>query len=359
MNEKVLVQKLEKVTAGNYRLTEEDAAQAFRCLPLSTLFRYADKVRERLNGEICTFIIDRNVNYTNICGIRCKFCAFSRNEKDEDAYVLSIDEILKRVKEAKKLGATQVMLQGGLYRKTGLSYITEVFRAIKERYPDITIHSLSAPEIEYLSKIENKSFEGILSILRNSGLNSLPGGGAEILSDEVKLVISPKKTKTDTWLRIHETAHSLGIASTATMVIGHKEKVKHRISHLACIRRLQDRTGGFRSFIPWIYHPGNTELGGRKTTSADYLRTVAIARLFLDNLKHVQASWISVGRTVGQVALHAGADDLGSLMLEENVVRATGYDFMSMKMDEMVYLIESSGREPAQRTTDFTIIRRF
>ncbi|MBA4417033.1 MAG: dehypoxanthine futalosine cyclase [Syntrophus sp. (in: bacteria)] len=359
MDQKRLIEKLEKIAVGKARLTEKECLLSFSSLPIAVLFKYADMVRERLNGNLCTFTIDRNINYTNVCEIRCAFCAFSRDEGDGDAFVLPVKEILERVKEAEKLGATQIMLQGGLYRKTGLSYITEVFRAIRDACPDMTIHSLSAPEIEYLSKIENKSLEEILNILRDSGLCSLPGGGAEILSDEVRTVVSPKKTKTSTWLKVHETAHHLGMASTATMVIGHREDLKHRVDHLSLIRNLQDRTGGFRSFITWIYHPGNTELGGEATTSADYLKTIAIERLFLDNIPHIQASWISIGRQVGQVALHAGADDLGSLMLEEKVVRATGHDFMAMERDEMINLIRSAGREPAHRRTDFSIIKRF
>lgn len=350
---------LEKVSAGEKRLDSESALQAFKELPLPLLFKLADRVRQRLNGNICTFIIDRNINYTNVCEVRCYFCAFSRDENEKDAYTLSPEEILLKVSEAKESGATQVMIQGGLNRKTNLSYLAKVFKSVKRNFPEITIHSLSAPEIEFLAKLEGISFKDVLQTLKDAGLDSLPGGGAEILVDDVRMTVSPKKTRTDAWLKIHEEAHRLGLRSTATMVIGHKETIKDRVTHLLRIRDLQDKTGGFMSFIPWIYHPGKTKLGGGKTTAADYLRTLSIARLFLDNIKHLQASWLTVGKAVGQMALHAGADDLGSLMLEENVVRSTGHQFVSLKVEEMIHLIKSSGRKPAQRLTDFSLARIF
>jgi len=350
---------LQEVSEGKARLDLENTLLAFNELPLPQLFKFADRVRERINGNTCTFIIDRNINYTNVCEVRCSFCAFSRDENDKDAYTLSLEEILSKVSEAKEFGATQVMIQGGLNRKTGLSYITKVFESIKKNFPKITIHSLSAPEIEFLSRLEGLSFRETLKILKEAGLSSLPGGGAEILVDDVRQVVSPKKTRTDVWLKIHEEAHKLGLPSTATMVIGHKENIKDRITHLLKIRDLQDKTGGFMSFIPWVYYPGKTKLGGRKTTAADYLKTLSLARLFLDNIKHIQASWLTVGKAVGQIALQAGADDLGSLMLEENVVRSTGHQVVSMKIEEMVHLIKSAGRKPAQRSTDFSIIRVF
>jgi cyclic dehypoxanthinyl futalosine synthase len=291
--------------------------------------------------------------------VRCRFCAFSRDEGDPDAYVLTPEEILARVDEAHRLGATHIMLQGGLCRKTGLSYVREVFGRIKTAYPEMTIHSLTAPEIEYLARVESRSIEDVLETLKESGLGSLPGGGAEILSDPVRSLVSPNKINTAAWLAVHAAAHGLKIPSTATMVIGHRETIGDRIEHLAAIRNLQDRTGGFRSFITWIYHPGNTELGGKPTNAVDYLKTIALQRLFLDNIAHLQASWLSIGVAVAQVALHCGADDMGSIMLEENVVRATGHNFPPLKAEDMAKLIHSAGRQPAQRRTDFTILRTF
>ncbi|MCX7831316.1 MAG: dehypoxanthine futalosine cyclase [Actinobacteria bacterium] len=350
-----LARKIEK----GKRITSEEAISLFREYPLSLLAKIANDIKEEKYGNKVTFIVDRNINYTNICEVRCKFCAFSRDEEDSDAYVLSEEEILNKVEEAVNMGATQVMLQGGLYRKTDLYYITNIFSLIKKRFPQISIHSLTATEIDYFSKIHNLSIEEVLTKLKESGLSSLPGGGAEILVDKVRKIISPKKISSSKWLQIHEKAHLLGLKSTATMVIGHRETIEDRILHLERIRKLQDKTGGFLSFIPWIYYPGKTELGGTKTTSVDYLRTLAVARIFMDNIPHVQASWLTVGKKTAQMALYFGADDLGSIMLEENVVRATGHNAVRMAIDEMVNLIKSADRKPAQRKTDFTIVREF
>lgn len=350
-----LAKKIEK----GVRITSEEAFKLFKEYPLSLLAEIANTIKEDKYGDRVTFIVDRNINYTNICEVRCKFCAFSRDENASDAYVLTEEEILKKVEQAVNMGATQIMLQGGLYRKTDLEYITKIFSLIKYKFPDISIHSLTATEIDYFSKIHNLTIEEVLMKLKESGLSSLPGGGAEILVDRVRNVISPKKISSLKWLQIHEKAHLLGLKSTATMVIGHKETIEDRILHLERIRKLQDKTGGFLSFIPWIYYPGKTKLGGTKTTSADYLRTLAVARIFLDNIPHIQASWLTVGKKTAQIALYFGADDLGSIMLEENVVRATGHNAVRMAIDEMVNLIKAAERKPAQRRTDFTIVREF
>lgn len=341
------------------RISAKEALTLYYEASLSFLSYLSNQIKEKRYGNQVTFIIDRNINYTNICEVRCKFCAFSRNEGDPDAYVLSEEEIIEKVSQAKEMGATQVMLQGGLYSKTDLEYVKNIFRKIKEQFPEITIHSLTATEIDYFSRLSGKSIETVLEELKESGLDSLPGGGAEILVDRVRAQISPKKVSSKVWLEIHRKAHLLGIKSTATMVIGHKETIEDRVEHLQKIRELQEETGGFRSFIPWIYYPGKTELGGKKATAADYLRTLSIARIFLDNIPHVQASWLTVGRKTAQMALYFGADDLGSIMLEENVVRATGHEAVRMAIEEMVTLIKSAEREPAQRLTDFTIVKRY
>ena len=304
-----------------------------------------------------TFIIDRNINYTNICLIRCKFCAFSCSPGDPRGYVLSLSEILKRVEEAVSKGANQVMLQGGINPELKLDYFETVFSEIKRKFSQVTLHSLTAPEIEYLSRSSGLSFREVLKRLQEAGLSSLPGGGAEVLVDRVRASISPRKTSSSTWLKIHEEAHKLGMKTTATMVIGHKETFEDRVEHLFKLRELQDKTGGFISFIPWIYHSGRTALGGRETSSFDYLKTVAISRLFLDNFRNIQGSWLTVGKEVGQLSLFFGANDLGSIMLEENVVKATGYEFSGMSEKEMVDLIRRAGFKPVQRNTFFELLK--
>lgn len=355
MNLKKIFKKIE----NNERVEPEEAVVLFTQAPLSLLAYHASKIKEEKYGDVVTFIVDRNINYTNICEVRCRFCAFSRDESDPEAYVLSKEEVLKKVKEASELGATQVMLQGGLYSKTDLNYIVSIFKEIKSQFPEITIHSLTATEIDYFARLHKMSIEDVLKKLKESGLNSLPGGGAEILVDRVREQVSPGKTSAKRWLEIHRIAHKLGLFSTATMVIGHRETIEDRVEHLEKIRKLQDETSGFISFIPWIYYPGKTKLGGRKTTSVDYLRTLAISRIYLDNIPHVQASWLTVGKKTAQIALYFGADDLGSIMLEENVVSSTGHKAVRMAVDEMVDLIKSAGKRPAQRFTDFKIKEYF
>jgi cyclic dehypoxanthinyl futalosine synthase len=359
MNLSTNLAKIADKVRQSKRITDEEAHMLFYKAPLSFLSLLANEIKEKQYGKQVTFIIDRNINYTNICEVRCKFCAFSRDKYDPDAYVLSEDEILEKVREAFELGATQIMLQGGLYRETNLDYIVRIFNRIKENFPDITIHSLTATEIDYFARLHGITYEEVLKKLKDAGLNSLPGGGAEILVDRVRKVISPNKTSSAKWLEIHRTAHKLGLFSTATMVIGHRETYKDRVEHLRKIRNLQEETNGFISFIPWIYHPGRTELGGQKTTAADYLRTLAIARLYLDNIPHVQASWLTVGKNTAQIALDFGADDLGSIMLEENVVSSTGHKAVRMAIEEMVDLIKSAGKLPAQRLTNFEVVRSF
>lgn len=349
---------LKKALKG-IRISTEEAQHLIEKASLSELAAAANSIREKRHGNICSFIIDRNINYTNICEARCRFCAFSRDEGDDDAFVLSEEEILAKVKEAVELGATQVMIQGGLYRKTGLDYIESVFRSIKKNFPHITIHSLTATEIDYFARVSGLSVEDVLVRLKEAGLNSLPGGGAEILVDRVRRHVSPRKISSKRWLQIHEKAHRVGLKSTATMVIGMGESLKDRIQHLDELRQLQDVTGGFLSFIPWIYYPGNTELGGVKTTAADYLRTLAVSRIFLDNFQHVQASWLTVGKKVAQMGLHFGADDLGSVMLEENVVKATGHRVISLRVEEMREMIAAAGRIPVQRDTEFNYLEEF
>jgi cyclic dehypoxanthinyl futalosine synthase len=350
---------LEKPLSGE-RITSEEALELFRRGDFMEIGGAAFLFRKIKKPEMkVSFIIDRNINYTNVCIVRCKFCAFSRPKEHPESYALSISEILEKVEEAVSLGATQIMLQGGINPELSIEYFEELFSSIKERFPSVALHSLTAPEIVYLSSLSGLSYKEVLIRLRNAGLDSLPGGGAEILVDRVREEVSPRKISSEEWLKVHEEAHKLGMVSTATMVIGHVETFEDRVSHLEKIRKLQDKTGGFISFIPWIFHSGKTELKRGKTSSFDYLKTLSISRLYLDNVENVQGSWLTVGKEVGQLSLFFGANDLGSIMLEENVVRATGYKSPQMKVEEMVDLIKKAGFSPFQRDTKFNVVREY
>ena len=250
------------------------------------------------------------------------------------------------------------MIQGGLYPDLGLEYYEKMLRLIRDKFPSITIHSFTATEIQYFAQQAGISVLDTLKRLQEAGLASLPGGGAEILVDEVRKRVSPKKIMTDDWLKVMECAHSIGMESTATMVIGLGETMAQRIEHMEKIRQLQDKTGGFRAFITWTYQPGNTELGGKKTSGWDYMKTLALSRLYMDNIKHIQGSWVTQGERIGQLTLGFGGDDLGSIMLEENVVRAAGTSY-DMSINKMVNMIRGAGRKPAQRNTKYEIIKRF
>ena len=271
---------------------------------------------------------------------------------------MTIEEILQKVQETVDAGGTQVMIQGGLYPDLGLEYYENMLRSIREKFPSIVIHSFTATEIQYFAQQAGISIEDCLKRLQYAGLSSLPGGGAEILVDEVRKRVSPKKIMTEDWLHVMETAHQIGMESTATMVIGFGETMAQRIEHMEKIRQLQDKTGGFRAFISWTFQPGNTELGGEKTSGWDYMRNLAVSRLYMDNIPHIQGSWVTQGERIGQLTLGFGGDDLGSIMLEENVVRAAGTAY-EMSINKMVDMIKGAGREAAQRDTKYNIIRRF
>ncbi len=318
----------------------------------------ADAERARRFDNTVTFIVDRNINYTNVCVNECKFCAFFRRKDHKDAYLLSYDEILEKVRETVEAGGTQVMIQGGLYPDLGLPYYEKMLRLIKDKFPSIAIHSFTATEILHFARQEGISVLDTLKRLQAAGLDSLPGGGAEILVDEVRQRVSPKKIMTDDWLAVMRAAHSIGMESTATMVIGFGESMAQRIEHMEKIRQLQEETGGFRAFITWTFQPGHTQLGGEKTSSWDYMKTLAVTRLYLDNIAHIQGSWVTQGERIGQLTLGFGADDLGSIMLEENVVRAAGTSY-DMSIRKMADLIRGAGKRPAQRNTTYDIIKRY
>ncbi|MCR5833516.1 MAG: dehypoxanthine futalosine cyclase [Selenomonadaceae bacterium] len=339
------------------RLTSEEALKLFTDGDLLELAKRADEIRKKKFGDVVTFIIDRNINYTNVCKNECKFCAFFRKKNQRDAYLLSYDEILAKVRETVDAGGTQLMIQGGLHPDLDLDYYENMLRLIKKNF-DITIHSFTATEIQHFANRAGLSILETLKRLQAAGLDSLPGGGAEILVDEIRRKISPKKIMTDDWLDVMRAAHSIGMESTATMVIGFGETLSQRLEHMEKIRRLQDETGGFRAFITWTYQPMNTALGGEKVSAQDYMKTLAMTRIYMDNVKHIQGSWVTQGERIGQLTLAFGADDLGSIMLEENVVRAAGTSF-DMSTRKMVDLIRGAGRVPAQRNTCYEVLKKF
>ncbi len=349
------------------RLDNISALEMLESTDLLDIGEMADNIRQKLHPEgIVTFIIDRNINYTNICINRCKFCAFYRNANSPDAYLLSKDEIFRKIEETLSLGGTQILLQGGINPELDLEYYCELLRSIKELFI-INIHGFSPPEIAYLAQKNNLSIKEVLKLLKKAGLDSIPGGGAEILSDRVREIISPNKIRSSEWITVMEEAHTIGMKTTATMMFGSVESNEDIIEHLSLIRELQDRTKGFTAFIPWSFQEGNTELGKLAkdnliklniSTAVDYLKIVALSRIYLDNIKNIQASWVTQGLKLAQVALRFGANDFGSTMLEENVVRAAGVNYKISKED-LIQAIKSANFKAAQRDTYYNILRFF
>jgi len=342
------------------RLTDKEALDLLRSRDLLAVGEQAREMRKRLvPGPYVTFIIDRNINFTNVCVSGCSFCAFHRPPGAPDAYLLPREVIFEKIEETLALGGTGVLMQGGLHPDLDITWFEDLFRSIKERYP-VTIHSLSAPEVLHIARRSGLSVAETLRRLRAAGLDSLPGGGAEILVDRVRAQIAPRKATAREWLEVMREAHRQGILGTATMMFGSVETLADRVEHLRVIRELQDETGGFRAFIPWSFQAARTALEGavENATGVDYLVTLAVSRLYLDNIPHIQASWVTQGLKLGQVALHFGADDLGSTMIEENVVAATGLR-VRVNRDDLVRAIREAGFVPAQRRTDYSIVRVF
>ena len=351
------------------RITKERALDLLTSADLLDLGEAADRMRKSLHPEgIVTFVVDRNINYTNVCINQCKFCAFYRDPESPEAYVLSKHELFKKIEETIVLGGTQILLQGGLHPDLGLDYYTDLLKSIKERF-EINVHGFSPPEVCYLAKKHNLTISETIQILRQAGLDSIPGGGAEILSDHIREVLSPKKIKSGEWLRVMQEAHELSMRTTATMMFGSVEESEDIVEHLDVIRSLQDRTGGFTAFIPWSFQPGNTKLSKelavgdqrsavKSATAIDYLRVLALSRIYLDNVRNIQASWVTQGLKLAQVALRFGANDFGSTMIEENVVRAAGVSYFVTKED-IVKAIKAARFEVAQRDTYYNIIRKF
>jgi cyclic dehypoxanthinyl futalosine synthase len=338
------------------RIADEEALTLLESRDLVSVGRAANELRRRKAdpGRI-TFIVDRNLNYTNICVTDCDFCAFYRRPGDRnEGYLLPKPVIFKKIEETLALGGTGVLMQGGHHPDLGVDYYEDLFRSIKARYP-IHLHALSPPEVQHIARRSKLTIPDTLTRLRDAGLDSIPGGGGEILVDRVREIIAPKKTKTREWLNVMRHAHRLGMSTTATMMYGHVETVADRVEHMRRIRELQDETGGFRAFISWTFQNDGNRLAGKVApedmpTSFDYLLTQAVSRIYLDNVPHIQSSWVTQGLKIGQVALGFGADDLGSVMIEENVVSAAGTTYRT-STEELVHLIKALGCTPVQRDT--------
>ncbi|MFF7246779.1 cyclic dehypoxanthinyl futalosine synthase [Embleya sp. NPDC008237] len=342
--------------AGGGRITPDEALALYVHAPLHALGRAADAARRMRYADtvdIATYIIERNINYTNVCVTACKFCAFYAPPKSEKGWVREIDDILRRCAETVELGGTQIMFQGGHHPDFGVEYYERSFAAIKAEFPQLVIHSLGASEVAHMAKVSGVGIEEAITRIHAAGLDSFAGAGAELLPERPRKAIAPLKESGERWLEIMETAHGLGVESTSTMLMGTGETNAERIEHLRMIRDVQDRTGGFRAFIPYTYQPENNHLKGQtQATLLEYLRLIAVARLFLHNVAHIQGSWLTTGKEAGQLTLHYGADDLGSVMLEENVVSSAGAKHRSNRM-ELLHLIRAAGRIPAQRDTTY------
>ncbi|ROO53060.1 de-hypoxanthine futalosine cyclase [Micromonospora sp. Llam0] len=340
--------------ADGGRVSAEEALLIYTEAPFHALGEAADAVRRRRYPDnVVTYLIDRNINYTNVCVTACRFCAFYRAPKHAEGWAHPIEEILRRCGEAVELGATQVMLQGGHHPDFGVEYYEQLFGAVKAAYPQLVIHSIGPSEILHMAKVSDVSLDEAIGRIKAAGLDSIAGAGAEMLPDRPRRAIAPLKESGARWLEVMELAHRHGIESTATMMMGTGETNAERIEHLRMIRDVQDSTGGFRAFIPWTYQPENNHLKGRtQATTLEYLRMVAVSRLFFDQVAHLQASWLTTGKDVGQLALHMGVDDLGSIMLEENVISSAGARHRS-NLHELIWMIRSAGRIPAQRNTEY------
>jgi cyclic dehypoxanthinyl futalosine synthase len=351
---------IERAAAGE-RIDAAEALTLFEAAELLDLAFAADCVRRRHHPEpIVTYIVDRNINYTNVCVARCSFCAFYRDPGHPEGYLHPRETLFAKIDETLSLGGTGILMQGGHHPDLPIEWYEDLLRSFRDRYPRPHIHAFSPSEIEHIARVSRLGIEEVLCRLRDAGLHSIPGGGGEILVDEVRRRISPLKTKSADWLAVMESAHRLGIPTTATMMFGHVERPADRIAHLEKVRALQDRSRaagarGFTAFIAWTYKAENTELGGSEVTSADYLRTQALSRIYLDNIPNIQSSWVTQGKEIGQVALKFGANDMGSTMIEENVVRAAGAHGCTTKT-EIERLVREAGYQPRQRDTLYNLI---
>ncbi len=344
------------------RISQEEALLLYD-LPLPELGALADDRRRQLHAshhagrgnEIVSYIVDRNINYTNVCNVYCKFCAFYRTEKDADHYVLTPDQISEKIVELESIGGTQILMQGGHHPKLKIDYYLDLLQHIRQKHPTINIHGFSPPEFNHFAEVFKMSLEEVITRFKEAGLGSIPGGGGEILVDRVRDKISPLKCNSDQWLEVMRIAHRLGLSSSATMMFGHVETVEERLQHLQRLRDLQDETKGFTAFICWTFQPENTVLKADPVGAHEYLRMQALSRIFLDNIPNIQSSWVTQGPKIGQIALEYGANDFGSIMMEENVVSSAGTSFR-LSIQEMRRLIEEIGYEPRQRNNWYQLL---
>lgn len=348
-----------KVREG-VRLNSEEGLYLFEKADLMSLGQLAQWVRNQKHpGRQVSFIIDSNPNYTNVCVADCLFCAFYRRPGDKEAYTLTLEQVMEKIASAAQQGATTVLLQGGLNPELPLSYYTDLIRETRKRFPQMTPHFFTASEVLMMSEVSGKTVSEVLAALKEAGQVSLPGGGAEVLSEYVRKRISPKKNPNDGWINVHREAHAQGYKSTATMMYGHVDRSVDWVEHFNRIRDLQDETGGFTAFIPWSFKPGNSALEKKVPVGrgpSTYLRMLAASRIYLDNIPHIQASWFSEGKKIGQISLHFGADDFGGTLIDENVHKATGH-INTTTVDFTVQMIRDAGFIPAQRTTLYDIVR--
>jgi cyclic dehypoxanthinyl futalosine synthase len=353
----MMIDKISKKVLDGGRVDRAEALELYRGAPAHLLGHLADSIRARMHPDrIVSYIIDRNVNYTNVCVARCNFCAFYRPVGSSDGYVLSFDEIFRKIDETIAVGGNQLLLQGGHNPDLPIAWYEDLFRSVKARYPAFKLHALSPPEVLHISKLNQIPVPAVIERLVAAGLDSIPGGGAEILVDRVrKLLNCYGKASSDEWLGVMREAHLAGLRTTATMMYGTIETDEERIEHMMRLRDVQDETGGFTAFITWSYQPEHTERGGTEATGVDYLRTLALSRIVLDNFDNLQASWVTQGGKVGQLSLAYGANDMGSVMIEENVVRAAGASYC-MDEVEIVVNIEDAGFIPKRRNMHYDIL---
>ena len=357
MTDKATVREILNKSIAGERITADEGLKLLQSHDLAAIGSAADQVARRLHPEnVRTYNIDRNINYTNVCTAVCHFCAFYRGPKSDEGYVLSTEQVLEKIGETVELGGNQILMQGGLHPKFKLEWYEDLLRSIKSEFPEVNIHAFSPPEFHHFTKVNNLSIEEVLRRLKEAGLGSIPGGGAEILVDRVRNELTRGKVMTDDWLNVMRVWHKMGGKSTATMMFGHVETLEERIEHLERLRQLQDETGGFTAFICWTFQPDNTDLSDVPASgSFEYLKTQAIARLYLDNFPNIQSSWVTQGLKIGQLAMLFGANDMGSLMIEENVVAEAG-TVHYLSLDQIRESIEELGFEARQRDVFYDLV---
>ena len=336
------------------RISYDEAVRMYKEADILELGAMADKIRKKLHSDnIVSFVIDRNINYTNICTCKCKFCAFYKNEGEDGGYVISKEELASKIQETLDLGGSQILLQGGLHPEFKIDFYEDMLKFMKT-FP-VWLHAFSPPEIHHIAKKSGLTIAETIKRLVEAGLDSIPGGGAEILDDEARKAVSPNKINSASWLSVMEEAHKQGLKTTATMMFRKNDSAEIIVSHFDKIRSLQDKTGGFTAFIPWPFQPGNSELDDEAVTAIEYLRVLALARIYLDNVPNIQVSWVTQGAKVAQIGLYYGGNDFGSVMIEENVVRAAGANFR-LKTEEIKHIIKSAGFIPKIRNMQYDII---